>query len=357
MSPTTASTGPTLPLLPTPVKEPPRKPKTPLAFSSVITGTGFHVPDRVLTNADLEKLVDTSDQWITERTGMKERRIARPDEAASDLALRASERALADAGVKPEDLDLIIVATVTGDMPFPSTACLLQARLGARHAAAMDLGAGCTGFIYALATARQFITAGTYQTVLVVGVEVLSKITDWTDRNTCVLLADGAGAAVVRASTETGRGIIAQYLAADGTRGSDLFMPAGGSRIPASLQSVQERLHYLKMNGNAIFKVAVRSMADAVKKLVTSARVRAEDIKLLIPHQANLRIIEAVAHLLKFPMDRVFVNIHKYANTSSATTIIALDEARRAGRVQHGDLIALVAFGAGLTSGSVLIRW
>ncbi|MEO0079715.1 MAG: beta-ketoacyl-ACP synthase III [candidate division WOR-3 bacterium] len=335
----------------------PRKQRAPTAFSSVIAGTGCHVPERILTNADLERMVDTSDEWITERTGMKERHICSSDEAASDLALRAAERALADASVRPEELDLIIVATVTGDMAFPSTACILQARLGARNAAAMDLSAGCTGFIYALATARQFITAGTYKTILVVGVEVLSKITDWTDRNTCVLLADGAGAAVVRASTESGRGIIAEYLAADGTRGPDLCMPAGGSRIPASIQSVQARQHYLKMNGNAIFKVAVRSMADAVRRLLASARLRTDDLKLLIPHQANLRIIEAVAGLLKFPMNRVFVNIQKFANTSSASTIIALDEARREGRVKTGDLIAMVAFGAGLTSGGVLIRW
>ncbi len=325
--------------------------------SAVITGTGFDVPERVLTNADLERMVDTSDEWIVERTGMKERRIARPDEAASDFALRAAQRALADARVSPEELDLIIVATVTGDMLFPSTSCIIQDRLGAKNAAAMDLSAGCTGFIYALATARQFIAAGTYKTILVVGVEVLSKITDWTDRGTCVLLADGAGAAVVRAEGDTGRGIVASFLASDGSRGPDLCMPAGGSRIPASVESVKNRLHYLKMNGNAIFKVAVRSMSDAVRKLMDAARLRAEDIKLLIPHQANLRIIEAVAKMLGFPKERVFVNIEKYANTSSASTIIALDEARRGGRIRAGDAVIMVAFGAGLTWGGVVIRW
>ncbi len=325
--------------------------------AAIISGTGFDVPERIMTNADLEKLVDTSDEWIVERTGMRERRIARPDEAASDFALRAAQKALADAKVHPEDLDLILVATVTGDMLFPSTSCILQNRLGAKKAAAMDVSAGCTGFIYALATARQFIAAGTYKTVLVVGVEILSKITDWTDRGTCVLLADGAGAAVVRAEGDTGRGIIASYLAADGSRGPDLMMPAGGSRIPATVESVKERLHYLKMNGNAIFKVAVRSMSDAVRRLLDMARLKAEDIKLLIPHQANLRIIEAVAKMLGFPKEKVFVNIEKYANTSSASTIIALDEARRSGRIHAGDAVVMVAFGAGLTWGGVVIRW
>lgn len=331
--------------------------KRPPGVSAIIAGTGFDVPERILTNADLERMVDTSDAWIVERTGMKERHIARPDQTASDFGLAASRRALDDAGVKPEDLDLILVATVTGDMLFPSTACIIQHKLGARRAAAMDISAGCTGFIYALATARRFIAVGTYRTVLVVGVEVLSKITDWTDRGTCVLLADGAGAAVLCASDEPDRGIIADYLAADGSRGPDLYMPAGGSAIPASIESVQQRLHYLRMNGSAIFKVAVRSMADAVKRVIAAARVRIEDVKLVIPHQANLRIIEAVAKLLRVPMGKVFVNIEKYANTSSATTIIALDEARRAGRIMAGDLVVMVAFGAGLTWGGVLIRW
>jgi 3-oxoacyl-[acyl-carrier-protein] synthase-3 len=326
-------------------------------WPAVITGTGFDVPEKVLTNADLERMVNTSDQWIVERTGMKERRIAAPEEAASDFALRAAQRALADAGTAPDEVDLIIVATVTGDMAFPSTACLLQDKLGCSRAAAMDVGAGCTGFIYALSTARQFIAAGSYKTILVVGVEVLSKITDWTDRFTCVLLADGAGAAVVRRGSEAGRGILAEYLAADGSRGPDLYMPAGGSRVPASAASVGERLHYLRMNGNAIFKVAVRNMADAVRRLLAAARVKVDDLRLLIPHQANLRIIEAVAKTLRFPLERVFINIEKYANTSSATTIIALDEARRAGRIRPGDVVALVAFGAGLTWGGVLIRW
>lgn len=328
-----------------------------MPYSAVITGTGFSVPERILTNKDLEEILDTSDEWITVRTGMKERRIAKPEEAASDFALRAAQNAIADAKLKPEEIDLIIVATVTGDMPFPSTACILQHKLGAINAGAMDLAAGCSGFIYALATAREFIATGTYRTILVVGVEVLSKITDWTDRSTAVLLGDGAGAAILQASTEKGRGIIATYLGADGSRGKDLYMPAGGSAIPASTESVQQRLHYLKMNGSAIFKVAVRSMANVVRSLLDKTKLRAEEIKLIIPHQANLRIIEAMASILNFPMEKVFVNIQKYANTSSASTIIALDEARRTSLLSANDRVILVAFGAGLTWGGALIRF
>ena len=323
----------------------------------VVAGTGSQVPERILTNADLEKIVATSDQWITERTGMKERRIAAPGEAASDIAVVACEKALAEAKVKPEDLDLIIVGTVTGDMLFPSTACVLQQRLGAPRAAAFDVSAGCTGFIYAMSVARQFIAAGAYRTVMVVGVEVLSKITDWTDRSTCVLFGDGAGAAVLKADTAPDTGILATYLAADGSGGKHLYMPAGGSRLPASVETVQQRLHTCKMNGNAIFKVAVRSMADAVRNLLRQTGLKLDDITLLIPHQANLRIIEATTKLLKFPSERVLVNIQKYGNTSSATTIVALDEARRAGRVHPGDVVMIVAFGAGLTWGGVVIRF
>ncbi|MFO7651209.1 MAG: beta-ketoacyl-ACP synthase III [bacterium] len=325
--------------------------------STVITGTGFEVPPRILTNADLEKMVATSDQWIVERTGMKERHIAEPGVTASDLAIPASRKALAEAGLDPADLDLVLVATVTGDMPFPSTSCIIQDKLGAKHAAAMDISAGCTGFIYALSVANQYLQTGRYRNALVVGVEVLTRITDWNDRATCVLFGDAAGAAVLQRVPEDGRGIIAEFLAADGSRGPDLHMPGGGSAIPATHESVDRGDHYLKMNGHAIFKVAVRSMVDAVKKSCAAAGVRVEDLKLLVPHQANLRIIEAVGKMLGIPGEKVFVNIHKYGNTSSATTIVALDEARRAGLIQPGDLVALVAFGAGLTSGSILIRW
>jgi len=330
-------------------------PKRPI--SAVIVGTGSQVPERVLTNADLEKIVDTSDQWIAERTGMKERHISAPGEAASDIAIKACEKALAEAKVKPDEIDLIIVGTVTGDMPFPSTACVLQQKLGALHAAAFDVSAGCTGFIYALSVARQFVSTGAYRIVLVVGVEVLSKITDWTDRSTCVLFGDGAGAAVLKASKEPHTGILGTYLAADGEGGQHLYMPAGGSRHPATIETVQQRMHTCKMNGNAIFKVAVRSMADAVRHLLRQTGLALEDVKLLIPHQANLRIIEATTKLLKFPSERVFVNIAKYGNTSSATTIIALDEARESGLIHPGDMVMLVSFGAGLTWGGVAIRF
>jgi 3-oxoacyl-[acyl-carrier-protein] synthase-3 len=326
-------------------------------LSAVIAGTGFYVPEKVLTNAELERIVETSDEWIVQRTGMKERRLAAPEQAASDLALEAAQRALAASHTRAADLDLILVATVTGDMLFPSTACIVQDRLGAKHAAAMDVSAGCSGSIYALETAHQFIATGACRNVLVVGVEVLSRITDWTDRGTCVLLADGAGAAVVRQSADRNTGIIAGVLGSDGSRGADLYMAAGGSRVPATVESVRDRLHYLRMNGNAIFKVAVRSMARTVTGLLEKIGATTADLKLLIPHQANLRIIEAVANMLDFPMDRVFVNIQKYANTSSASTMIALDEARQTGRIRPGDLTIMVAFGAGLTWGGVAIRW
>ena len=310
-----------------------------------------------MTNDDLAKIVDTSDEWITELTGMKERRVARPDEATSDMAFEAAKLALADAGTKASELDMIVVGTVTGDYHFPSTACLLQDRLGARHIAAMDVSAGCTGFLYALETTRHFVMSGNYRNVLVVGAELLTRIVDWTDRGTCVLLGDGAGAAVVKASTEKDRGIIAGVFGADGSKIEDLWMPAGGSRLPTSPETLKNHQNYLKMNGHAIFKVAVRSMAGTVTQLLEKIGAKADDITLLIPHQANLRIIEAVARQLKFSMDRVFVNIQKYANTSSATTAIALDEARRAGRIKSGDLVVMVAFGAGLTWGGVAIRW
>jgi 3-oxoacyl-[acyl-carrier-protein] synthase-3 len=324
--------------------------------SALIAGTGSYLPDRIMTNADLEKLVDTSNEWIVERTGIQERRIAGPEQAASDLVFEAAQQALREANVRPEEIDLIVVATVTGDMLFPSTACLLQARLGATHAGAVDVGAGCTGFIYALDIARQYVANGSYQTILVAGVEVLSRITDWTDRATCVLLGDGAGAAVVRAADDPSRGILAGLLGANGAAALDLYMPAGGSRIPVSEASVAARQHFLKMNGNAIFKVAVRSMAKTVTQLLHTIKAKADDVKLLIPHQANLRIIEATARQLKFPMERVFVNIQKFANTSSATTIIGLDQVRKSGLVEAGDLVILVAFGAGLTWGGIALR-
>ncbi len=315
------------------------------------------MPEQVVTNSDLEKECDTTSEWIVERTGIRERRNASPNQATSDLALIASRRALEEAGVSPTEVELIVVGTVTGDMLFPSTACVLQHKLGAMNAAAMDVNAGCSGFIYALNAARGFIVSGFYRTVLVVGGEVLSRILDPQDRNTFVLFGDGAGAAVVEASSKKNRGVIAGLLGADGSYGMDLCMPGGGSRIPASVESVKARLHYMKMNGHKIFKVAVRGMANTVRRLMDEVGIENDDVKLIIPHQANLRIIEAMAKRLHFPMERVFVNIDKYGNTSAATCIIALDEACKTGLIKTGDITILVAFGTGLTWGGVVIRW
>ncbi len=327
------------------------------SFSAIITGTGFEVPKRVMTNAELEKLVNTSDEWITERTGVKERHIAGDDQASSDLGLVAARKALADARTDPEDVELIVVGTVTPDMPLPSTACIIQHQLGARNAAAMDVNAGCTGFIYALDVARHYIADGTYRTVLVVGAETLSRITDWTDRGTCILLGDGAGAAVVKASSEPDKGVVAGHLGADGRYGEALWVPGGGSRHPPTAETVKNGLHYLKMDGKTIFRVAVLNMVRTVRRLMEKTDLGPDDVDLIIPHQANLRIIEAVARQLHIPMERVFVNIQKYGNTSAATCIIALDEARKSGRIKPGDATILVAFGAGLTWGGVVIRW
>ncbi|MEC4684695.1 MAG: beta-ketoacyl-ACP synthase III [Nitrospirota bacterium] len=321
-----------------------------------ITGTGLYVPKKVLTNLDIEKMVDTSDQWIRERTGIRERRIAANEEAASDLALMASNEALKSAGLKARKLDLIIVATVSGDMPLPSTACLLQHRIGAKKAAAFDVNAACSGFIYALSTADAYIRAGIYKRVLVVGSEVLSRITDWTDRSTCVLLGDGAGAVVLEA-TDGDRGILSVKLNADGSMWDLLHIPAGGSRMPATEKTVKEGLHYMKMRGNETFKVAVRTLEKLVLSTLKEHKLKPEDISLLIPHQANLRIISATAKRLGLGLEKVMINLDRYGNTSAASIPIALDEAVRSGRVREGDYIILEAFGGGLTWASALIKW
>ncbi len=321
-----------------------------------ITGTGLYVPGKVLTNFDIEKMVDTSDEWIRERTGIRERRIAAEEEAASDLALMASNEALKSAGLKARKLDLVIVATVSGDMPLPSTACILQHKIGARKAAAFDVNAACSGFIYALSTADAYIRAGIYRRVLVVGSEVLSRITDWTDRSTCVLLGDGAGAVVLEA-TDGDRGILSVKLNADGSMWDLLHIPAGGSRMPATEKTVKEGLHYMKMRGNETFKVAVRTLEKLVLSTLKEHKLRPEDISLLIPHQANLRIISATAKRLGLGLERVMINLDRYGNTSAASIPIALDEAVRSGRVREGDYIILEAFGGGLTWASALIKW
>jgi 3-oxoacyl-[acyl-carrier-protein] synthase-3 len=301
-------------------------------------------------------MVDTSDQWIVERTGIRERRIADKDQAASDLAYEASKLAIDRAGLKPTDIDLVIVATVTGDMLFPSTACFLQQRLGAVKAAGFDINAACSGFIYGLYTADAFVKAGMHNRILVVGAEVLSKITDWEDRTTCVLFGDGAGAVIVEATTED-RGLLSIHISSDGSMWELLHLPGGGSRNPVSPESIEKRLHYIKMKGNETFKVAVRTLEDLAIKILEENNLRSSELSFLVPHQANLRIIQATADRLKIPMDKVLVNIDKYGNTSAASIPIALDEAVTSGRIKSGDHLLLEAFGGGLTWASALVKW
>ncbi len=320
-----------------------------------ITGTGSCAPAKILTNADLEKMVATSDEWITERTGIRERRIAATGEACSDLAVKAGERALEAAGVRPDDLDLILLATCTGDYPLPATACLVQHQLGATRAAACDLSAACCGFVYALSVADAYVRTG-MRHVLVIGAEVMSAITDWTDRNTCILFGDGAGAAVVSAS-EGDRGILSTHLRSDGSLWELIAVPGGGSRLPPSEKVVAERLNCIKMKGNETFKVAVRMLEEIARETLAANGVGVEDLDLYVPHQANVRILKAVADRLGLPVEKVMLNLERYGNTSAASIPIALDEAVRQGRISDGSLVMLGAFGAGLTWASALIRW
>ncbi|MFH1143860.1 MAG: beta-ketoacyl-ACP synthase III [Candidatus Eisenbacteria bacterium] len=328
-----------------------------MGLRSRALGTGLSVPAQVITNADLARIVDTSDEWIVTRTGMKERRRVRPDQAASDLAVPAALQALEESGVSPKELDAIIVATVTSDMLFPSTSCIIQDRIGARHIPAFDVSAGCTGAIYALSLADQMIRVGTCRNVLVVGVEVLTKITNWTDRSTCVLFGDAAGAVVLGRSSDEEHGILGSHLASDGRGGHTLRMPAGGSRMPASHETIEKRMHTLYMRGNEIFKTAVNMMTESCNILTEQAKMTPQDVDLLVFHQANLRIIEAVGRRLNVPSEKVFVNIQKYGNTSSASTLLAIHEAWESGRLERGDLMLQVAFGAGLTWGGILWKW
>lgn len=321
-----------------------------------IVGVGSYVPERVLTNFDLGRMVDTSDEWIRERTGIKERRIASEEQATSDLAFEAAVRALEDANVKPEELDLVLVATVSPDMLFPATACLVQDRLGAKYAAAFDLEAGCTSFVCALTYAAPAIACGVHETALVIGADALSKITDWTDRTTCVLFADGAGAVVLR-PCEEGYGVLSAYLRADGGGWEHAFVPAGGARKPASEETVRDREHFIKMRGREVFRFAVNAMAEAVEASCRMAGISIDQVKLFIPHQANYRIISASARKLGIPEERFVLNISKYGNTSAASIPLALDEAVKEGRVERGDYIVFVAFGAGLTWGANVVRW
>ena len=325
------------------------------SMSVGITGLGMYVPKKVLTNEELEKMVDTSDEWITTRTGIKKRRIAKPGTPASTLAANAAKKAIELAKLKPEDIDLIIVATITGDMPFPSTACFVQSKIGAKNAACFDLAAACSGFIYGLVTAKNFISSGMYKNALVIGVEVLSSVTDYTDRNTCVLFGDGAGACVLE-PVKTG-GILSHYLGADGDLANLLYLPGGGSRYPTSKDTVKDRLHYIKMSGSEVFKSAVRLMTDAATHAVCDAGLGCKDIALLIPHQANIRIINSVRKRIGLPEEKVYLNVEKYGNVSAASTIIALCEAVKEKRIKKNDVVVLVAFGGGFTWGSLVMKW
>lgn len=322
---------------------------------ATIIGLGKYLPEEIMTNHDLEKIVDTTDEWIKTRTGIEKRRIAAKEQATSDLAYAAAKEALEDADIAAEELDLIIVATITPDMLFPATSCIVQEKLGAKNAAAFDLGAGCSGFVYGLTTAVNFVETGMYDNILVIGAEVLSKILDWEDRGTCVLFGDGAGAAVISAAEKGG--FLASDLGADGKGADTLYQPAGGSRIPASHESVRNKEHFLKMEGTPVFKFAVKAMSRASLDVLKKAGVKKEDVKLLIPHQANTRIIDAAAKRLKLNDDQIYVNLPEYGNTSAASIAIALAEAKEKGLINNGDKIVLVAFGAGLTWASTVIEW
>lgn len=321
-----------------------------------IAGTGAYLPERVLTNADLEAMVETSDEWIVTRTGMRERRIARVDEPTSEMAAAAARQALESAGVTAEDIDLIIVATVTPDMPFPSTACIVQDAIGASDALCFDLEAACSGFVYAMEVGRGMIVSGLYKNALVIGAEKMSAVTDWEDRGTCVLFGDGAGAVVLQGSNNGSRGILATTVGADGSLRELLMIPAGGSRIPASHDSVDQRQHYMKMAGNNVFKHAVRCMSDAGRNALEKAELTIDDVDWVVPHQANMRIIQAISDRVGIPMDKFVVNLDRLGNTTAATVPLALDEAVRDGRIQKGDIVLMIVFGGGFTWGASVLE-
>ena len=326
--------------------------------STVILGTGSYTPKRLLTNDELSKQVETSDEWIRTRSGIRERRIAGPGESTSDMAVFAAQAALADAGLTAADIDLLVVATVTPDLPLPATACIIQHKLGVpSHAACFDLNAACSGFIYGLDTACAMLSSGRYRKALVIGAEKLSSIVDWKERTTCVLFGDGAGAVVVGCSEEPNVGLLGTKLGAYGDSVELLWIPKGGSNSPATAESIAAGDHFMKMKGKEVFKLAVRAMDEAARDILEQHSIHPDQIGLVIPHQANLRIIEAISKYLNLPMDRFFVNVDRYGNTSAASVPLALDEARKAGRIKKGDYTLLVAFGAGLTYGSALIRW
>jgi len=320
-----------------------------------ITGIGSYLPERILTNAELEKMVDTTNEWIVTRSGIRERHIARDDQATSDLAAEAARRALANAGVKPEEIDLIIVATLSPDMPFPNTACFVQNLIGAKNATCIGLEAACSGFLFAVDAASQYLLTGRFKTALVIGAEKLSSVTDWQDRATCVLFGDGAGAVVLRVS-ETGEGILSTVTGSDGSLNALLNIPGGGSRNPASAQTLEKRMHFMKMEGKEVFKHAVRAMSDAARKALEQAGLTMADVACVVPHQANMRIVEAIRNRLDVGPEKFFVNLDKYGNMSAASIPVALDEAIREGRIKKGDNVVLVAFGGGFTWGAMAVR-
>jgi len=321
-----------------------------------IVGTGSYLPERILTNADLAKIVDTNDEWIVSRTGIKTRRIAAANEFTSDMAAKAAQAAMQQADITADEIDLIIVATITPDTVFPSTACTVQKKLGAKRAACFDIVAACAGFLHGLEIANNFIANHGCNTVLVIGAERLSSITDWSDRNTCVLFGDGAGAAVLR-SRSGGHGIIATHLGADGDYGDILAMPGGGCRNPITKENVDQRLNTIKMMGKEVYKQAVTSMLTASNLVMEQSGLKPKDLACIIPHQANMRIIEAIAGRMGVPTTRFVINLDKYGNTSAAAVAIALDEANRTGRMKLGDYVLLVAFGGGLTWASLIVQW
>ena len=322
-----------------------------------ITGTGSSLPEKVITNLDLERMVDTSDEWIVTRTGIRQRRIASDGEFTSTFAVQASRRALEMAGIEAKELDLIILGTVTPDFPFPATSCIVQHELGAANAAVFDVSAACSGFVYGLSIADKYIRSGVAKKILVIGAEVLSRIVDWTDRNTCILFGDGSGAAVIEA-TEADAGILSTHIFSNGSYWNTLYQPGCGNRNPATNpKTIDDRLMFIKMDGNDVFKYAVRGMEEAAHIALTTNGLTQSDISLFIPHQANRRIIDAIAKRLGLAEDRVFINLHNYGNTSSASIPISLDEANRSGKLRNGDVVLLDAFGGGFTYGSVLMRW
>jgi 3-oxoacyl-[acyl-carrier-protein] synthase-3 len=339
-------------------RKPRSKPQSAKPLRTVsIVGTGSYVPERRLTNDDLSKIVETDDKWITTRTGIRERRLAADDEFTSDMGAKAALAAMEQAGISGEEIDLILVATATPDMVFPATACFVQTKIGATRAACLDISAACAGFLFAIEIAQQFITSHTYDTVLVIGAEKLSTITDWTDRNTCVLFGDGAGAAILRHRDSGSHGVISTHIASDGNFADILWMPGGGSRHPIRADNVDKQLQTVKMSGKEVYKQAVIAMVDAARIALDKAGLTIDDIACVIPHQANARIIDAIADRLKVPVEKVYVNLDRFGNTSAAAVAIALDEANRTGRIKPGDYVLMVVFGGGLTWAGSVVEW